>query len=85
MKQKIKKFSYKIPLKSSLIESGYIEVSTFDIPNVDEKKDNQGGVCIKVKVDDNIKGIEQTEESIVIPRRQIKTLRKALKKISRKI
>lgn len=84
MKQKIKKLSYKIPLKSSLVESGYIEVSTFDIP-VSQKKSNQGGICIKVKVDDNIKGVEQTEESIMIPRRQIKTLRKALKKISKKI
>lgn len=78
MKQKIKKLSYKIPLKSSLFKKGSIEVSTFDIPGQSGK--DKGAISIKVSVDDTLRDTTQNEQFIMIPRKQIKALRKALKK-----
>ncbi|TLD81228.1 hypothetical protein LS70_008025 [Helicobacter sp. MIT 11-5569] len=82
MKQKIKKLSYTIPLKSNLFKKGSIEVSTFDIPG--QKDKNMGAVSIKIKVDEALRDATKNENSIMIPRRQIKALRKALKKIQKK-
>ncbi len=79
MKQKIKKLIYTIPLESDYVHSGSIVVSAFDIPG--NQKKGAGGVSIKVQTSDNSKDIAHTEASIVIPRRQVKQLRKALKKI----
>ncbi|MCI5968837.1 hypothetical protein [Helicobacter sp.] len=83
MRQKIKKLSYTIPLKSSLLKKGTIEVSAFDLPNQDSK--DTGAVTIKVNVNDTLRDATQNEQSIMIPKKRIKALRKALKKISKKL
>ncbi|WP_299546158.1 hypothetical protein [uncultured Helicobacter sp.] len=83
MKQKIKKLSYTIPLKSSLFKKGVIEVSTFNIPGQSGK--DAGAVCIKVSVDDTLRDTIQNEQSIMIPKKQVKALRKALKKINKNL
>lgn len=83
MKQKIKKLSYIIPLKSSLFKSGTIEVSAFDIPGQSQK--DAGAISIKVSVNEALRDSIQNKQSIIIPKKQIKTLRKILKKISKKL
>ena len=80
MKQKIKKLSYKIPLKGKYFKNGNIEVPTFDIPGRYSQEPDI--ISIKVRVDDNIlRDNSLDEQTIWIPKQRIKALRKALKKI----
>ncbi|WP_416826202.1 hypothetical protein [Helicobacter ganmani] len=77
MKQRIKKVTYTIPLRGDLAKNGNIIVSSFDIPSKKDKKHQ--AVSIMVELEDTSDSPAQWE--VIIPRKQVKKLRKALKKV----
>ncbi|MDE5925823.1 MAG: hypothetical protein K2N75_02785 [Helicobacter sp.] len=77
MKQRIKKVTYTIPLRGDLVKNGNIVVSSFDIPSKKDKK--YQAVSIVVGLEDTSDSPTQWE--VIIPRKQVKQLRKALKKV----
>lgn len=79
MKQKIKRISYTIPLRGDLVKNGNIIVASFDIPNKKDKK--YQAVSIVVELKDEEAENSPTQWKVVIPRKQVKELRKALKKV----
>ncbi|TLD89167.1 hypothetical protein [Helicobacter sp. MIT 05-5294] len=82
MKQKIKKVAYTIPLRGDLVKNGNIIVSSFDIPNKKDKKYQVVSIAVKLE-DNDSKDSTSAEWKVFVPRKQIKELRKALKKVSK--
>lgn len=80
MKQKIKKVSYTIPLRGELVKNGSIIVSSFDIPNKKDKKYQAVSIAVELESEDTQDSMPNKWE-IVVPRSQVKELRKALKKV----
>lgn len=78
MQQKIKKKSYTIPFSGELIKEGKIVVSSLNLPT--EDKESGKLVSIAVNINDNLSDLSQTQWQIVIPKKKVKQLRKALKK-----
>lgn len=83
MKQKIKKVTYTIPLRGELVENGSITVSSFDIPNKKDKKYQAVSIAVELCGNNDSSDSTPTQWKIVIPKKQVKELRKALKKVSK--
>ncbi len=79
MKQKIKKVTYTVPLRGDLVKNGNIIVSSFDIPNKRDKKYQVVSIAVELEVD--TRDSTPTQWKVFIPRKQVKELRKALKKV----
>ncbi|CAM2948537.1 hypothetical protein [Helicobacter burdigaliensis] len=79
MKQKIKKLAYTIPLESEYVEGGNIIVARLEVPTKKGKK--KSIVSISLSLEDNPKEFSQAEWKVLIPKRKVKELRKALKKV----
>lgn len=80
MKQKIKKVAYTIPLCGDLVKNGNIIVSSFEIPDKKDKKYQAVSIAVELENRED-KDLTPTQWKVVIPRRQVKELRKALKKV----
>ncbi|PZT47612.1 hypothetical protein B6S12_08260 [Helicobacter valdiviensis] len=79
MKQKIKKLAYTIPLESKYIEGGNIVVARLEMPTHKGKKKNI--ISISLNLENNPKELSHPEWKVLIPKRKVKELRKALKKV----
>ena len=79
MKQKIKKLAYTIPLDSDYIHDANIVVAEINVPSKKDKK--QTAISISLNLNDDTKDITHPEWKVIIPKRKVKELRKALKRI----
>ena len=79
MKQKIKKLDYTIPLDSDYIQDANIVVAKIHVPSKKDKK--QTASSISLNRNDDTKDITHPEWKVIIPKRKVKELRKALKRI----
>lgn len=77
MKQKIKKLAYTIPLDSKYVQNANIVVAKVNVPTKGDKK--HSAISISLHLNDD--RITEPEWKVIIPKRKVKELRKALKKI----